>query len=192
MSAEYTDAFEIVNGPEDGVAFPIIRSPFTIGASADCAVYLNFDKKVFPEHARVNVVSNGYRVRSISGNPIYINEKRSGLVWARIARSGDLIRIGETSLCVVCAPDGLAKRSLGMPTESNLVWLVRSLFGKIIKVSGLLYRMFFRMLSRFNRVAFVVVVAVLLLAWLQPQLLRYVIHFLRGWAFFLWGYITGG
>jgi len=191
MSDEYTDAFEIVNGPEDGVAFPIIRSPFNIGASADCAVYLNFDKKIFPEHARVNVVSNGYRVRSISGNPLYINEKRSGLVWARIARSGDIVRIGETSLCVVCAPDGLAKRSIGMPTESNLVWLVRSLIGKLIKAGGLLYRMFFRMLSRFNRAALVVVVAVVMLAWLQPQLLRYVIYFVRGWAYYFWSRITG-
>lgn len=185
MSAEYTDAFEIVNGPEDGVAFPIIRSPFNIGASADCAVYLNFDKKVFPEHARVNVVSNGYRIRSISGNPIYVNEKRSGLVWARIARSGDVVRIGETSFCIVCAPDGLAKRSIGMPTESNLVWLVRSLLNKFVKAGGLLYRIFFRMLSRFNRVALVVVVALILLAWLQPQLLHMLIYYVRYGIYFV-------
>lgn len=191
MSAEYTDAFEIVNGPEDGVAFPIIRSPFNIGASGDCAVYLNFDKKVFPEHARVNVVSNGYRIRSTSGTPVYINEKRSGMVWARIARSGDIVRVGETSLCVVCAPDGLAKRSIGMPTDSNLVWLLRSLFGVLFKAGRLFYRLFFRMLTRFNRFALAVVVAVLILAWLQPQLLRSVIYFVGGWASHFWSRITG-
>lgn len=192
MSDEYTDAFEIVNGPEDGVAFPLIRSPFNIGASADCAVYLNFDKKVFPEHARVNVVSNGYRIRSISGTPVYINEKRSGMVWARIARDGDIVRVGETSLCVVCAPDGLAKRSIGMPTDSNLVWLLRSLFSTFFKAGRLLYRLFFKMLTRFNRGALAVVVAVLILAWFQPQMLRGVIYFVRGWVLFLWGRIAGG
>jgi len=192
MSAEYTDSFEIVNGPEDGVAFPIIRSPFNIGTSADCAVYLTFDKKVFPVHCRVTVVSGGYRVRSTAGTPVYINRKRSGMVWARIARSGDTIQIGETSLCVVCAPDGLAKRSIGMPTESNLVWLVRSIFDNLFKAGRLLYRLFFRMLSRFNRVALAVVIAVLILAWFQPNLLRFIIYFVRNFAFTLWGRITGG
>ncbi len=123
MNGAYTDSFEVVGGPEDGISFPITRTPVNIGANADCAIFLNYDRSVLPVHARVTVVSGGYRIRATAGASVYINDRRSGMVWSRTARSGDIVRVGETPLCLVCAPDGLAGRSIGMPTESNLVWL---------------------------------------------------------------------
>ncbi len=172
MTDEYNDVFEIVDGPEDGVSFPVMRTPVMVGASVDCGIFINFDKKVLPDHARVTVVSGGYRIRSVSGEPVYINEKRSGMVWARTARSGDIIRVGDTSLNLICAPDGLASRSIGMPTESNVVWLLRALVDKGLKTATVLYRLVFKMLGRVNRFLLLVVVGGLILAWLQPALLR--------------------
>ncbi len=127
MSPEFSDRFEIVNGPEDGIDFPITRTPIDVGADPACGIFLSIDKAVRPVHARISVVSGGYRVRSISGAPVLVDGKRSGVVLARIVRSGGMVRIGDTTLCLLCEPDGLADRSLGVPLESNLAWLIRLL-----------------------------------------------------------------
>ena len=164
MNLPDRDRLEVVNGPEDGLVFPITRTPLTIGAGADCAVFLNFDCEVRPMHARATVVSGGYRIRGISGAPVFVNGKRSGMVWARIARSGDIIRIGDTSLCLVCVADGLAGRSIGIPTESNFVWLLRFLVQTLGRTLLLLPRLCFKAVSRINRVLLVTLVLLLLLA----------------------------
>ncbi len=148
MNEAYTDRLVVVNGPEDGVAFPIMRTPITIGAATNCDIFLHFDKKILPKHARVTVVSGGYRIRSIAGALVYINGKRSGMVRARIARSGDIVQVGATSLCLLCAADGLAKRSLGMPSESNVGWLLRSLVHRLVRAGSVTLRLLFKRVSR--------------------------------------------
>ncbi len=125
MNANPTDRLEIINGPEDGVAFPITRTPLDVGADPQCRIFINFDPFVRAAHARITVVSGGYRIRALSTDPVYVNDKRSGMVLARVARSGDVVRIGNTSLALLCVPDGLAERSVGVPMESNLAWLAR-------------------------------------------------------------------
>ena len=187
-----TDSLTIINGPEDGVVFPIHRTPFNIGTSGDCAVFLNFDQNVMRVHALATVVSGGYRVRSISGAPVFINEKRSGMVWARIARSGDILRLGDTSLCLVCAPDGLASRSIGIPTESNVAWLIRFLVQQASRALVVLYWACFKILNRVNRTLLAVMAVVLFLACFKPGFVRYVLWFVWGWTRYFWSRIPGG
>ncbi len=187
MSAIQTDLLEIVNGPEDGAAFPITRTPAAIGASVDCAVFITFDKSVQPLHARLSVVSGGYRVRAVSSAPVYVNKKRSGAIWARVARPGDIVRVGDTKLCLACAPDGLAKRSIGMPTEGNIAWLFRALFRVFGKGLGLLYRPLYFLLTRVNRLALAVLVALVVLALFRPGYLQLLATFIGNWTrYLLW------
>ncbi len=192
MSDVHMDNIEIINGPEDGIVFPITRVQFTIGASADCAVFLNYDRNICPVHARVTVVSGGYRFRSVSGAPVFINGKRSGMVWARCAHSGDVIRVGDTSLHLSCGPDGLAGRSIGVPTESNFVWLIRILFQQLSRMILILYRLCFRMLSRLNRAVLFILVAVLALTIFKPGLLPYLAWYAWTWIRYFWARLGAG
>jgi len=116
------DRFEIVNGPEDGTEFPIARTPVDIGSDPACAILLRLDPTVRHIHARVTVVSEGYRIRRLGGGTVQINGKRAGLIRSRIVRHGGIVRIGNTDLSLQIAGDGLARRSYGLPTESDIGW----------------------------------------------------------------------
>ncbi len=191
MDGDFSDSFEIVGGPEDGISFPITRTPVTIGANADCAIFLNYDRSILPVHARVTVVSGGYRIRAAAGASVYINGRRSGVVWSRIARSGDIVRVGETHLCLVCAPDGLAGRSIGMPTESNFVWLFHAVAQQLQKVAAILFRLFFRTLSRVNRTLLTLMTIAIIVGYFRPGLVQSVINTARYWARHVWWRVTG-
>lgn len=133
------DCFCVINGPEDGVEFNIVRTPFTLGTDFSCAVNLRLDNSVHEEQARATVVPDGYRLRSIRGLPIHVNGKRAGELRSRIVRAGDVVQLGHTLLVLDCAPDGLASRSRGIDCENDLVWTLRHLLGglwKIFKVGG--------------------------------------------------------
>ena len=119
------DSLSIVNGPEDGSTFAILRSPFTIGRDSTCAVHVLLDTAVQLEHARLAVVSDGYRVRSVAGAPVFVGGKRAGVVRSRILTSGKILRIGNTELVLQCASGGLASRSRGIAAENDIVWLFR-------------------------------------------------------------------
>ncbi len=123
------DQFEVLNGPEDGSRFPVTRTPLDVGADPRCAIHLRLDKGIKKEHARVTVVSDGYRVRSTGNGTVRVNGKRVGRMRSRIVRTGGVLQVGSTLLSMQCADDGLASRSRGMVSEGDLAWALRHLFG---------------------------------------------------------------
>lgn len=120
-----TDALVVLNGPEDGTEFPIVRTPLHLGSDPSCHVYLRLDTSIQPRHLLITVVSDGYRVRSLDMPTATVNGKPAGPIRSRILRPGGQLQVGRTLLTVRCAPDGLAKRSRGLPHESDLGWAVR-------------------------------------------------------------------
>lgn len=109
--------------------FSLTRAPFDIGADPGCAVHLQCDQTVRPIHARVTVVSDGYRVRRRKGWPVWVNGKRAGAVRSRVMRHGDIVQVGGTQLCLQCVAGGLASRTRGLVSESDLGWALRLFFG---------------------------------------------------------------
>lgn len=134
------DRFEVVNGPEDGTEFPIMRTPVDIGSDAGCGIFLRLDPEVRHVHARVTVVAEGYRIRRVGNNGVWVNGRRAGIMRSRIARNGDVVRIGGTDLCFVAAPEGLASRSYGLPHESDLGWALRLFSGGFARLIPGLFR----------------------------------------------------
>ncbi len=125
---QYSDQFQIINGPEDGTEFPITRTPLDIGSDAACAVHIRLDQKVNYYHARVTVVSDGYRIRRLAKGPVFVNGKRAGVVRSRVIRSGGVLRVGSTALMLQCAPEGRARRSHGLSSESDYAWAARFVY----------------------------------------------------------------
>lgn len=119
------DSLEVINGPEDGVEFPIIRTPIDAGADPLCALNLCLDQKIADHHARITVVSEGYRVRRLDKAPVWVNGEPAGMVYSQILRPGNILKLGDTELILRCSPDGLAMRSRGVSTEEDLVWAVK-------------------------------------------------------------------
>jgi hypothetical protein len=119
---DYPDCFIVVNGPEDGTEFPIVRAPFHIGCDPSCAVNIRLDDSVGELHALVTAVSDGYRVRRNDVGAVYVDGKRAGFFRSKIARAGSKIKVGQTLLCVECSPSGLASRSHGVVTQSDAAW----------------------------------------------------------------------
>lgn len=119
------DCFVVVNGPEDGTEFPVVRSPFHIGHDTGCTVTLRLDKGIEDFHALVSVVSDGYRIRKARDKAIYVNGYAAGTLRSRIVRDGGMVQVGQTLLILDCSPDGLARRTHGLPTDSDLVWAIR-------------------------------------------------------------------
>ena len=163
MSAfDSTDSFVVVNGPEDGTEFPVVRSPFSIGRDASCTVNVRLDKAVRDIHAHVAVASDGYRIRRADAAPVYVNGRRTGMVRSRVARSGDLVQIGQTVLALDCTPDGLASRSHGIVTENDVVWAARkgslALYGLVLSVLHFLRAVFGRLLGSWIGIGAVVVI----------------------------------
>ncbi|MBX7257415.1 MAG: FHA domain-containing protein [Candidatus Hydrogenedentes bacterium] len=124
-AAGQADCITIVNGPEDGTEFPIVRAPFYIGESTTCAVQIRLDSQACARHALVTVVSDGYRVRRMDRQPVYVNGKPAGLFRSRIVRNGGTVQIGHTLLCVECSSDGLASRSHGIVSEGDVGWAIQ-------------------------------------------------------------------
>ncbi len=127
MRAGQPDCLMVINGPEDGAEFPIARTPAYIGHEPQCAINLRLDSAIEPCHARITAVSDGYRIRSIGGAPVFVGGKRVGTLISQIVRDGEFIQAGNTLLALECSPDGLASRSRGMASESDMAWFVRQL-----------------------------------------------------------------
>lgn len=158
MSHEaYTDRFVIVNGPEDGAEFPITRAPFHVGADPACTVNVRLDPTVREQHALLSVVPEGYRVRRADVAPVYINGKRTGMLRSRIVRPGQLLQVGHTLLALECPPDGLASRSHGIITETDLGWAIRQgikgAYRLVRGALGTIWRIFGRVLGSWLAIA---------------------------------------
>lgn len=119
------DCFVIVNGPEDGAEFPLLRTPAHVGSDPGCQIVVRLDDDVAPRHALITAVPDGYRVRRLDTKPVLVDGKRAGALRSRVVRAGGTIRVGHTLLAVDCAPDGLARRSRGIMSENDLVWVIR-------------------------------------------------------------------
>lgn len=170
------DCFHVVNGPEDGMRFPIVRAPLHIGSDPTCPVHLSLDRDVRGHHALVTVVSEGYRVRRVGAAPVYVDGKRAGMVRSRIVRQGGLVKVGNTLLCLECAPAGIAKRSRGLVTESDLGWAaaesVRGAWRMLRGLVGFLLRVFGRLAT-----SWMAVLAIVFLVF-------YLSSSLRAWAWY--------
>lgn len=125
------DMLEIINGPEDGTEFPISRAPLTIGSDRSCEVNVRLDESVQRYHARLTAVGDGYRVRKIHGGALAVNGKSTGVIRSRVLREGSVLTVGNTEFYLRCAPDGLARRSRGLPVENDVVWSIRVLLRKL-------------------------------------------------------------
>jgi hypothetical protein len=156
-TAGQADCFVIVNGPEDGTEFPIVRTPFLIGNDSGCTVNIRLDKGVEAFHAHVSVVSDGYRVRRADHRPVLVNGKLVGALRSRIVRNGGMVQVGQTLIAVDCSPDGLARRSRGIVSESDFGWAIRTAATKLIgtaqSVAAFLYRTARRILTSWLAVA---------------------------------------
>ncbi len=128
------DMLEVINGPEDGTEFPIARAPVIVGMDMACEVNVRLDETIDPFHARLTVVSDGYRVRKIRGGRLAVNGKRTGVFRSRILRAGDILEVGNTELYLRCSPEGLAKRSRGLPTESDFFWTLKTVGKRAIRL----------------------------------------------------------
>ena len=166
------DTFVIVNGPEDGTAFPITQKRFHIGQEPGSHVAIRLDQSVLPFHADVSVVPDGYRFRAAGAAPIFVRNKKAGLLRSRIARHGDTVRIGHTLICVDCAADGLASRSRGLPMESDIVYLAKSFGYELVRGARSFLRFFGGSLRR------------LLGSWLGVSVVLVLLYFL--WPAFQW------
>lgn len=166
----YPDCLTVVNGPEDGTEFPIVRAPFYVGKDPASAVNIRLDSDVRPFHALVTVVSEGYRVRRGDSAPVYVNGKRAGMYRSRILRSGGLMQVGHTLLVLECAPDGLASRSHGMVHESDFAWFVHLAWCKAYRLVSALVRLMCAFFGRLVTSPMVVVAALVLLYLFYPPL----------------------
>jgi hypothetical protein len=175
--SERADCFVVVNGPEDGTEFPVLRAPFHIGRDYACAVNLRLDGAVRSMHAEVSVVSDGYRVRRADVAPVYVNGRRAGMLRSRIVRHGGQVQVGETLLTVECSPDGLANRSHGIISESDLGWALHQATHNLWLVNRgavhLIVRLFGKLFGSW--LAFLFVLG--LLYWFWPFFRAWVNHF---------------
>ncbi|MCL4691313.1 MAG: FHA domain-containing protein [Candidatus Hydrogenedentes bacterium] len=166
-AAGQADSFVIINGPEDGTEFPVVRAPFHIGSESACPVQIRLDMNVDDLHALVTVVSDGYRVRRTSRNPVFVNGKRTGSLLSRIVRNGGTIQVGNTLLAVDCSPDGLARRSRGIVYESDFGWAIqtagRATARAVRNVFTWLYELVRRLLS--SKLAIASILFLLLVFW---------------------------
>jgi len=167
IRAEFPDCFVVVNGPEDGTEFPVVRAPFHVGSDPSCAVNVRLDPDVRAVHARVTVVPDGYRIRRTDEAPVYVDGKRAGIFRSRVVRSGGMVQVGHTVVAVECQPDGLASRSRGIISESDLAFALRQAARGLVHASrGLLrslHKLFGRLLG--NWIAVAALVGLLYLLW---------------------------
>ncbi len=168
-TSEYPDCFVVINGPEDGTEFPIVRAPFYVGRNPECAVNVRLDHAVRSFHALITVVSDGYRIRRNDAAPVYVDGKRAGMFWSRIARSGSRVQVGNTTLCVECVPEGLASRSYGMVTESDLGWAIQQTARGALKLGAGVLRFFTRVFGRLLGSWLTAASAVVLLYFFWPR-----------------------
>jgi len=163
----YDDCFVIVNGPEDGTGFPVVRAPFHIGGDSSCAVNVRLDPAVKAIHALVTVVPEGYRIRRVDTAPILVDGRKAGMMISRVVRAGGIVQVGQTQLCLQCAPDGLASRSHGIVTENDFTWAVRKIGERLLALGadflGFAQRIFGRLLG--NWVAMAAVLGAIYVLW---------------------------
>jgi hypothetical protein len=170
-----SDVLEIVNGPEDGSEFPLVRSPVDLGNAPSCLVQPRMDRSVSGVLARATVVAEGYRIRRMGGGHLLVDGKRVGRIRSRILRNGGLLVLGDTEFVLITAVGGLASRSHGMPQESDAAWALRLLVGRLTlllrRMGGIVVGLLPSVSGGFIAFVALVCVALLLLPGLRIQTL---------------------
>lgn len=126
------DCFQVINGPEDGAEFPLVRAPFYVGQDPRCAVHISLDTSVLDQHALATVCSQGYRIRRIGRSPVYVDGKQAGVFRSRVVQNGGHLQVGQTLLALECAQDGLATKGKGCVTQSDFGYAVGR-FARVIR-----------------------------------------------------------
>tara|TARA_R110001592_G_scaffold138144_2_gene356734 strand:- start:615 stop:1202 length:588 start_codon:yes stop_codon:yes gene_type:complete len=189
------DMLEVINGPEDGTEFPISRAPVIVGMDLGCDVNIRLDEAIELFHARLTVVSDGYRVRKIRGGRLSVNGKRAGVLRSRILREGEILEVGNTEFYLRCAPDGLARRSRGIPSESDAFWMLQT---GIKRGLGLLRTATSRPHTAFGRLARflgILFVGSMVVGFFWPNAFYWTRYFMSYWSRFIMeqiGIMTGG
>jgi len=129
------DTLTVINGPQDGIDYPLTERIIAIGSEAGTGIQVSLDSLIQPRHAAVTPVGNGYRVRGLCNRIVTVGGKKAGRLKSRILRHGDILKIGHTELVLECSVDGLASRSEGISFENDVVWAIRH-FGKRISLLG--------------------------------------------------------
>ena len=151
--SEVHDTLTVTKGPEDGSEFVLTTSPVFIGKDSSCLVFIQFDVNVRPIHARASVIRNGYRIRSAEGAPVYVANRRAGMIRSRTLRPGQVVRVGYTELVLGCAPEGIAATASERWGESDLAWLGRAGISRIAALGRLLKHLGVRLLGGLLKVA---------------------------------------
>lgn len=176
----YDDCFIVINGPEDGTSFPVVRAPFHVGADMSCVVNVRLDPAVKALHALVTVVPEGYRVRRIDTAPVLVDGKKAGMFLSRVVRAGGVVQVGQTQLCLQCAPDGLAGRSHGIVTENDLTWALRKIGEWLLSLGkeffGMARRVFGRLLGNWFAMAALFGAVYVLSPWVRGWVNYYVMY----------------
>jgi len=136
--APRTDMLTVINGPEDGAEFSIVRAPFTIGSANSCFVNIRLDSEVTGIQAEGNAVEDGYSIRSMSKAPVYVNGKKTGRSRSQVLRAGQLLKVGATELVLECAQGGLASRSKGIKSGGGGARFAKSLLSGGFKRGNML------------------------------------------------------
>lgn len=176
------DSFIVINGPEDGAEFPLVRAPFSIGYDRSCAVNVTLDSDVDEFHAHVTVVSEGYCVRALRAAPVFVNGKRARLLKSRTVRNGGTVRVGNTVLLLECSPSGLASRSRGVGAMSDFHWAARIVLRNLANATrelGLFGWCGFRRLV-FSKLG---IIAILVMLYLFFPSARYQMNRVMAWIF---------
>jgi hypothetical protein len=129
------DTLMIINGPQDGIEFPITARTLAVGSEVGSGIQISLDSSVALHHAAVTPVGNGYRVRGLCNRIVSVGGKKAGRIKSRILRHGDILKVGHTELVLECSVDGLASRSEGISFENDLIWAARH-FGKRVSLIG--------------------------------------------------------
>lgn len=119
------DSFIVVNGPEDGVQFPVVRTPLQAGRGAGCGVNITLDDYVEGVMAEISAVAGGYRIRRVGPGSVYVSQQPVGRLRSRVVRPGEGIQLGQTLLVLDTVPHGLASRSRDLASESDAAWILR-------------------------------------------------------------------
>lgn len=176
------DEFEIINGPEDGAAYPVTRVPCHAGADPECMVHIATDPDVRRLHARITAASGGYRFRLAEGELLEVNGRRAGRVVSRIARAGDVVRAGNTFFAVRCVSEGLANRSRGIAPDSDLTFALGLVLRRLRLWSRMLWRVVRRLCGNLLSLLISALALLALLSFFLPGLrytVAYYLHVIR-------------
>ena len=87
---------------DEGDEFPLNSAPLTVGRGGQNDLVLEGDEFASARHARIEVRGDGAWVQDLeSTNGTYVNGSR--VAGARRLDHGDVLRVGETDLCVEAA-----------------------------------------------------------------------------------------